>query len=152
MITPKEYLNKGFYITPCGTWVYNKKTKEREWNEKAPRLKAWEKTKARFEDFTDKDNIGLLLDELCDIDKDNPKTTRFLNIYVKPCSAIYGRKSNPRSHLVFKGKAKHKRYALPEAFSNYCGNFKHGTTLIELRSGEGHQSIVPGSFVEEELV
>ena len=83
MITPKEYLNKGFNITPCGTWVYNKKTKEREWNEKAPRLKAWEKTKARLEDFTDKDNIGLLLDELCDIDKDNPKTTRFLNIYVK---------------------------------------------------------------------
>ena len=152
MITPKEYLNKGFNITPCGTWVYNKKTKEREWNEKAPRLKAWEKTKARLEDFTDKDNIGLLLDELCDIDKDNPKTTRFLNIYVKPCSAIYGRKSNPRSHLVFKGKAKHKRYALPEAFSNYCGNFKHGTTLIELRSGEGHQSIVPGSTVEEEPV
>ena len=50
---------------------------------KAPRLKAWEKTKARLEDFTDKDNIGLLLDELCDIDKDNPKTTRFLNILCK---------------------------------------------------------------------
>ena len=56
-----------------------------------------------------------LLNDLEDIDKDNPKTSRFLNLYVKPCSAIYGRKSNPRSHLVFKGKAKYKKYALPEA-------------------------------------
>ena len=69
----------------------------------------------RLEDYTEKDNIGLLLNDLEDIDKDNPKTSRFLNLYVKPCSAIYGRKSNPRSHLVFKGKAKYKKYALPEA-------------------------------------
>ena len=69
----------------------------------------------RLEDFTEKDNIGLLLNDLEDIDKDNPKTSRFLNLYVKPCSAIYGRKSNPRSHLVFKGKAKYTKYALPEA-------------------------------------
>ena len=152
MITPKEYLDKGYNITPCGALIYNKKKNKKEWNEKAPRLKKWEEGRARLEDFTEKDNIGLLLNDLEDIDKDNPKTSRFLNLYVKPCSAIYGRKSNPRSHLVFKGKAKHKKYALPEAFSNYCKSFSHGTTLIELRSGEGKQSIVPGSIVEGEDV
>ena len=32
----------------------------------------------------EKNNIDLLLNDLEDIDKDNPKTSRFLNLYVKP--------------------------------------------------------------------
>ena len=149
MKTPQEYLDKGFNITPCGT----KDPETGELNSKRPRLKEWQKAKATAKDFNGKDNIGLILDTCTDIDIDNAKVKEFISLgYIKPCSAIYGRKSNGRSHYVFKGQTKYKKFTLPEEFERWCKNFPHGNTLLELRSGSGHQSIVPGSTVEGEKV
>ena len=149
MNTPKEYLDKSFNITPCGA----KDPETGEFNSKRPRLPEWQKTKATAKDFNGKDNIGLILDTCTDIDIDNAKVKEFISLgYIKPCSAIYGRKSNGRSHYVFKGQTKYKKFSLPEEFESWCKNFPHGNTLLELRSGPGHQSIVPGSTVEGEKV
>lgn len=43
-------------------------------------------------------------------------------------------------------------FSLPEDFKDYCKSFPHGTTLLELRSGNGHQTIAPGSVNEKENV
>ena len=147
MNTVKEYMNKGLNVTPCGL-----KTKD-GFQEKAPKNKKWEETKAKLSDFSIEDNIGLVLDDHSDTDVDNPVARSFINKgYLKPCSSVYGRKSNPRSHFVFKGVNKHKKFALHKDLEPWFKKFPHKATLIELRSGEGKQSIVPGSTVEGEKV
>ena len=149
MKTPQEYLDKGYNITPCGT----KDPNTGEFNCKRPKLSEWQKHKATAKDFNGKDNIGLILEEVTDIDIDNVIVKGFINLeYLKACSAVYGRKSNPRSHFVFKGKSTHKKFAMPDEFEKWCKNFPHGQTLLEVRSGEGKQSIAPGSTVKGEKV
>ena len=41
---------------------------------------------------------------------------------------------------------------LPNELKEYCKDFPHGSTLLEIRSGNGHQSIVPSSIIEGEEV
>jgi len=149
MKTPQEYLDKEYNITPCG----KTDPKTGEYNPKAPKLTGWQKHKAIAKDFNGKDNIGLILDKCTDIDIDNAKVKEFISLgYIKPCSAIYGRKSNGRSHFVFKGQTKYEKFSLPKEFDSFCKNFPHGNTLLELRSGSGHQSIVPTSTINGEKV
>ena len=67
-------------------------------------------------------------------------------------SAIYGRKSNPGSHWLYKGEAEFKQFILPDAFKDIFKEFPHGATLIEIRAGNQRQSIVPGSIINDEEV
>ena len=138
MITPAEYLNKKYPIIPC--------------NGKIPKVKAWQKTNFTIDDFKNGDNIGLKLAEATDLDIDNQIAHKFIRKYIAPSSAIFGRKSNPNSHILFKGKSKYKKFFLPECFEKYFKNFPHGSTLIECRSGIDKQSIVPGSKINGEDV
>ena len=142
MNTPQQYIDKGFKITPCGNT-----NKEGKYNPKAPRLKAWQTNTATLKDFNGKDNIGIIWDKYFDVDVDNPNAHKFKSLYLKPSSAIYGRKSNPRSHYLFKGSAKDKKFSLPEEFEKWCTKFPHGLALIEIRSGSGQQSLGPGSKI-----
>jgi len=137
---PQDYLSKKLPIIPC-----------RE-GEKIPKYKTWQNMDFTEEDFSPTDNIGLKWDGYFDIDIDNPIVRPFLNNFLEPCAAIYGRKSNPKSHFIFKGKPKFKKFSLPSEFDKYTKNFEHGSTLIEIRSGSDKQSIVPGSKVKGELV
>ena len=148
MITPAEYLNKKLPIIPCGNWIVNKKTKKLEYNSKAPRVKEWEKTEFKLEEFKPGDNIGLKLKDHSDADIDNPKALVFVNKYIQPCSSVFGREKQPGSHLLFKGKNKHKKFNLHPDLEKYFKNNEHGSTIIECRSGEDKQTIVPGSYVD----
>ena len=138
MITPAEYLNKKLSIIPC--------------NGKIPRVNAWQNTDFKLEDFKPEDNIGLKMSEHFDIDIDNPICKKFLPLYVEQPSATYGRKSNPESHYLFKGKANFKKFSLTKHFESYYESFPHKACLIELRSGKDKQSIVPGSKINGEDV
>ena len=138
MITPQEYLNKKFPIIPC--------------NGKIPKIKAWQKTNFTINDFHNGDNIGLKLAEITDLDIDNKIAHKFIRKYISPSSATFGRKSNPNSHILFKGSSKHKKFFLPECFEKWFKKFPHGATLIECRSGIDKQSIVPGSKINGEDV
>jgi len=139
MNTLLEYKNKNLVILPC--------------KNKSPRLKDWDKVKeTRVEDFYPNDNFGLHLLDNTDLDFDNPITFLYRNDFMKPSSAVYGRKSNPGSHWLYKGKATHIKFAIPEQFQVYFSDFPHKATLLEVRHGEGKQSIVPGSIVEGEEV
>ena len=138
MKTPTEYLNKNLPIIPC--------------DGKIPINKSWQDRDFNAEDFKPGNNIGLKMEKHFDIDIDNQLCKKFLSYYMETPSAIYGRKSNPGSHWLYKGVAEYKKYALPKAFEYLYRDFPHGSTLIEIRSGKQRQSIVPGSIVNDEKV
>ena len=138
MITPAEYLNKKLPIIPC--------------KEKKPIANNWPEIDFTVSDFKPGDNIGLKMAEHFDIDIDNAICKKFLPLYMEQPSAVYGRKSNPQSHYLYKGKAKHFKFALTKHFESYYDSFPHKACLIEIRSGKDKQSIVPGSKINGEDV
>ena len=135
---PEDYLNLGCEITPC--------------KGKQPMLKGWQDHKADKGDFTKNTNIGLKMTGLTDIDVDNHYVKRFAGKYLLSPASTFGRKSNPSSHYIFSGEVEYKIFSLPDDFKDYCKSFPHGTTLLELRSNNGHQTIAPGSVNDGESV
>jgi len=149
MKTATEYLDKKLPIIPCGNWLPNKQTGKIEYNPKAPRIKAWEKTDFKISDFKPDDNIGLKLKDHTDVDIDHPICLPFIDKYIQPCSATFGRANLPKPmHLLFKTKSKFKKFALHKDLEPYFKNNVHGANIIECRSGEDKQTIVPGSLVD----
>lgn len=138
MKTPQEYLNKNLPIIPC--------------DGKVPVARSWQDRDFNAEDFKPGNNIGLKMEKHFDIDIDNELCKKFLSYYMETPSAIYGRKSNPGSHWLYKGAAEFKQFVLPKGFDYHCKDFPHGSTLIEIRAGKERQSIVPGSIVNDEVV
>jgi hypothetical protein len=136
--TPEEYLNLGCEITPC--------------KGKRPIIKGWQEHKADKGDFTKEINIGLKMTGKTNVDVDNHYVKRFAGKYLLSPASTFGRKSNPCSHYIFSGEVEYKMFSLPDDFKDYCKSFPHGTTLLELRSGNGHQTIAPGSVNNGEKV
>tara|TARA_R110000824_G_C15012152_1_gene657456 strand:+ start:476 stop:763 length:288 start_codon:yes stop_codon:yes gene_type:complete len=95
MKTVEEYKQNNFPVIPCYA------------NDRKPIGKEWEEGKY---DFEPGNNIGLHLLEHIDIDVDNPVCHKFLKIIKTKGCAIYGRKSNPESHLLFKGQLNIKSF------------------------------------------
>jgi len=140
MITPEEYLNHNYNVIPC----YE--------NDKRPKGDDWENKPSKLERFGPGDNIGLHLLDHIDIDIDNPVAHKFLARIKQMGCAIYGRKSNPESHLLFLGNAEYKKFTMHKSLDTWYKKFKKGNTILEIRSGKGFQSIVPGSLVNDEYV
>jgi len=138
MKTPEEYLNNKKLIIPC--------------DGKIPIAAEWQKRNFKLEDFKPEHNIGLKLSEDIDIDIDSQKVLPFISKYVQPCSAVYGRGNKPISHLLFKGKAKFKKFFLHKDLEKFYKHLPHGATIIECRHGSDKQTIVPGSKIEGDLV
>jgi transposase len=138
MITVQEYLNNNKPIIPC--------------NGKIPIIKEWDKKIFSLNDFKPENNIGLKLSEDIDVDIDSQRALPFINKYMQPCSATYGRGNKPISHLLFKGKSKFKKFFLHKDLEKYFKDLPHGATIIECRSGSDKQTIVPGSIIDGEKV
>ena len=137
METIEQYKENNYSIIPC------KK------NSRVPIGKDWQNTEHAFNPG---DNIGLHLLEHTDIDIDNPVCHRFLiDIKTRGC-AIYGRESNPESHLLFKGKAEFKKWTMHDCFEPWFKGYRKKGTILEIRSGHGKQSICPGSIIDDENV
>ena len=139
--TPAEYIQNKYPIIPC----YK--------NERRPVGDKWEKKPTGLLDrFVGEYNIGLHLLEHVDVDIDNPIVHKYLQgIKLMGC-ALYGRLSNKQSHLLFKGQTEFIKWVMPDCFEYYFKDFRKKGTILELRSGEGKQSIVPGSTLEGEAV
>ena len=138
--TPAEWISAGFEITPC--------------IDKKPITKDWGNVISTAKDFKPNHQIGLKLKGLVDFDIDNHYIKRFVEKYLKSRGAVYGRKSNPLSHFLFNNSLASFKYFLPKELEKYCKDFPHGVTLCEIRcfKDSAHQSIVPGSIVENETV
>jgi len=94
-------------------------------------------------------NIGVLLGSaskgLIDVDIDSPEAQKFADTLLPWTKSIFGRKSKPRSHRLYrvKGTAPTEKFVDPIT----------GTTLLELRGDKadgtsGFQTVLPGSIHE----
>ena len=137
MKTIEQYRENNFPIIPC------KK------NSRIPIGDQWQETNIEFQPG---DNIGLHLTEHIDIDVDNIICHKFLASIKQRGCAIYGRQSNPESHLIFKGQTKYEKYVMDQSFAPWFNKYRKKATILEIRSGKGKQSIVPGSIIDDELV
>jgi len=149
MMTVAEYLEKKLPIIPCGNNILNKDTGVLEYKAKVPRIKNWETTDFKAADFIADDNIGLKLKDHTDIDIDHPKALPFVDKYIEPCGALFGRYNlQTAMHHLFKTKSKFKKFVLHPLLVNFYKDFSHGANIIECRSGENKQTIMPGSLVD----
>ena len=139
--SPFSWINQGYDITPCK----DKRPIVSNWQNKTIKFNQWEDNYMTFQ-------IGLKLNELVDFDIDNHFIKRFVEKYLKSSGAIYGRQGNPLSHYLFLGEIKPKKFVMPNEFESYYKKFPHGACLCEIRSGHNHQSIVPGSKINNEQV
>ena len=137
MKTIEQYKENNFPIIPCKR------------NSRVPIGEEWQKTNIEFQPG---DNIGLHLTEHIDIDVDNIICHKFLASIKQRGCAIYGRQSNPESHLIFKGQTKYVKYVMDQSFAPWFNKYRKKATILEIRSGKGKQSIVPGSIIDDELV
>jgi len=139
--TYDDWYDLGHEVIPC--------------KDKKPVIKEWTKQKFQREVWKHKYHTGyqcgLKLGDKTDFDIDNHVAKKFISL-LKSCGAIYGRKSNPNSHYLFSGELESFKYVMPAELEHYCKDFPHGVTLLEIRSGNSHQSIVPGSVVNGEDV
>ena len=137
METIEQYKENNYPIIPC------------KGNSRVPIGKDWQNTEHAFKPG---DNIGLHLLEHIDIDIDNPTCHKFLKLIKTRGCAIYGRQSNPESHLLFKGKTEFKKWTMHDSFEPWFKDYRKKATILEIRSGHGKQSIAPGSIIDGELV
>ena len=137
-----DWIDDGFIIIPCKNKVPVVKWKDEN----------FKSTKDQWAKLYKGCNIGLKLVGLTDIDIDNHFVKKFIEKYLKSCGSIYGRETNPRSHYLFLGELNSKKFCLPDELSEYFKGFPHGSTILEIRSGKGHQSIVPNSIIDKDFV
>ena len=137
--TPKEWHDLGYCIFPCSP-------------DGVPTIKGWDKEpKGSGVDQLIKHGkgwqhkvYGVRLENLVDIDIDNPMMKKFLGEVI--CGAKFGRKSNPLSHLLFEGVTEYESVTVPVAFDKYFKKFPHGRLLLDIRHGQNHFTYVPGGF------
>jgi hypothetical protein len=141
-VTPLEaataYRRRGWRVVPVPP------------GEKGPRLREWQKLDIRIEDlpqhFGVNVNVGIRLDNLVDLDLDCPEALALADLYLPATEAEFGRKSKPRSHRLYSAAA-----AKFEAFSDPIAPPEIKSTLLEVRTDNGHQTIVPPSIADGEL-
>lgn len=127
----KLYTSKGWSVVPLTA-----KTKDCY----APN---WQIIEFTSEDFGDDDNIGIKsLNGLVDLDLDSDETVALASHFLSPTGTIYGRKSKPRSHWLYKCPIP------PQKTIAYTDlGAKEKATLIEIRVN--HQSMAPPSIHPE---
>jgi len=76
-----------------------------------------------------------------DVDLDCDEAVFFAKCFLPPTSAIFGRKSKPRSHYLY-------RPEIEELAKKAYGDPLSKDTIIEIRADGGHQTVFPGSIHE----
>ena len=140
MNTPEQYIENKIPVIPCKR------------NTRIPIGSDWQHKPIDINRFNPGDNIGWHLLEQTDIDIDNPICHKFLDVIKTRCCAVYGRKSNPESHLIFPEKNEYKKWTMHNDFAPWFNKFRKKSTILEVRSGQGFQSIAPGSIIDNEEV
>lgn len=95
-------------------------------------------------------NIGALLGPKTggpvDVDLDCTEAIFFAPYFLPPTEAVFGRKSKPRSHYLYRvASAEMLKQAFMDPVKDDQGR---SSTLLEIRADGGHQSVFPGSIHE----
>jgi hypothetical protein len=128
----RKYLKRGLCVIPIPP------------KEKAPHLKEWQKLRIKEPEipkyFNEGGNIGVLLGkpshELVDVDIDCPEALALADSFLPKTDCVFGRKSNPRSHWLYRCK--------PSLKSEKFSDPEDGESLVEIRSN-GLQTVFPPS-------
>ena len=134
--TPTEWCDLGYYVIECNS-------------EGVPINKGWSEDDRKsiiyFKNIKWKPGvIGVRLENLVDLDIDNPIMQKFLGDVI--CGAKFGRNSNPLSHLLFEGVTEYEQIKVPNAFEKYFKHFPHGLVLLDIRHGKDRFTYVPGGL------
>lgn len=133
MQTPREYIEAGFVIVPVP--FRSKNPGRDDW----PEIRV---TAATVDDWFDRrKNIGVHLGPsgIVDVDLDTPEAVKLAPQYLEP-TATFGRESKRASHWIYDapGKVRFRKFIDPI----------DKQTLLEVRSGQGLQTVFPGSMHE----
>jgi hypothetical protein len=115
---------------------------------KAPLDRGWPRRIIGFDDvereFGHGENVGVILGapsgNLIDVDLDCEEAVLLADRYLPTTDAVFGRPSKPQSHRLYLSECRFASFADP----------LDGTTLLELRGGGNHQTIVPPSIASGE--
>lgn len=122
-----DYINEGLNPIPIPL------------KQKAPNITNWQKLKinnSNVEQYFNgqPSNIGVVLGKnIIDVDIDSNYVKPFCDILLPNTGKIFGRKSNPRSHYLFKSSGSSKKFDI------------RNNTLIEIRTGD-QQTVFPPSI------
>jgi P4 family phage/plasmid primase-like protien len=111
--------------------------------QKRPLLEGWERADITFDRvddlFTEGCNIGLRLDKLTDVDLDAPEARALAPCFLKNTAARWGRESARNSHHLYDVEG--------SRYEEFIDPMPEGSerTLLEIRHGSGHQSMLPPS-------
>jgi hypothetical protein len=91
------------------------------------------------------ENVGVVVgpksDEFADVDIDCVDAVRLADLYLPATRAMFGRPSKPKSHRLY--------IAPGTAYQSFVDPLT-GNTLLELRAGDGHQTLFPPSVTDGE--
>jgi len=128
-----EYRHRGWALVPIPA------------GQKGPVARRWQSRRFDPTDFPPGCNVGVILGprsgELVDIDLDCRESLDLADLYLPPTGAAFGRASKPRSHRLY--------ISAGSAFEAFRDPLT-GDTLLELRAGDGHQTIFPPSVADNE--
>jgi hypothetical protein len=112
---------------------------------KGPVIKDWPTRAFDPDDFPPGGNVGLHLIPVVDIDIDCAEALVLQDIYLPPTGAIFGRPSKLRSHRLFIAPG-----SIFETFHDPLASKDQKSTLLELRTGSGKQTVIPPSIADGE--
>jgi hypothetical protein len=122
---------------------------------KNPNFSGWQKFNTTESDlpnhFNGKpQNIGVLLHNgLTDIDLDSPEAVKIADYFLPPTTAEFGRAGKPRSHRLYVCKgASFEKFNNPFFINSSDETERKKACIAELRTGDGKQTVFPGSTHE----
>ena len=142
----KDYLHRGWHPIPIAH------------RSKNPNFSGWQNFVLSENDlpnhFNGKpQNIGVALgtksNGLTDIDLDSPEAVEIADYFLPETKAIFGRASKLRSHRLYYCKdAKFEKFNNPFLISSKDETERKKACIVELRTGDGKQTVFPGSTHE----
>ncbi len=140
----KDYLRRGWQPIPIPH------------RSKNPNFSGWQKLKTTEADLPKnfngaEQNIGVLLHNgLTDIDLDSPEAVKIADYFLPKTSAEFGRAGKPRSHRIYYCKgASFEKFNNPFLISSKDETERKNACIVELRTGDGKQTVFPGSTHED---
>jgi hypothetical protein len=122
---------------------------------KNPNFSGWQKFETTEAELTKHfngaaQNIGVLLHNgLTDIDLDSSEAVRIADYFLPETEAEFGRAGKPRSHRLYLCKgASFEKFNNPFLINSNDETERKKGCIVELRTGDGKQTVFPGSTHE----
>lgn len=125
---------------------------------KNPNFANWQKLELTESDLPEyfngkPQNIGVHLgtksNGLTDIDLDSPEAVRIADYFLPETEAVFGRAGKPRSHrLYYCTNGKFEKFNNPFLIGSKDADERKQACIVELRTGDGKQTVFPGSTHE----